>query len=61
MTTERTIADRLAINATISARILAFMHNGGMTVGEAINKVLGPGYYECLVHELYHELRGEVA
>lgn len=59
--TKRTVSERLAINAKISARILAFMVNGGMTIEQAMNKVLGPGYYDCLVDELYHELRGEAA
>jgi len=56
MQTERS---RPEINAVISARILAFMVNGGMSLREAFNHVLGPCQYECLVEELYHELRGE--
>ena len=47
---------RTAINATISARILAYMANGGMTLQQAFDKVLGPGQYECLAIELYEEL-----
>lgn len=50
-----------AINAVISARILAYIVNGGMSVREAFNQVLGAAQYECLVEELYHGLRGEVA
>lgn len=52
---------RSQINTKISARILAYMVNGGMTLPEAFNKVLGPAQYECMVDELYHELRGEAA
>jgi hypothetical protein len=55
------LSGRPEINAVISARILAFMVNGGMSVREAFNQVLGPAQYECLVEELYHELRGEAA
>ena len=55
-----TNATKTLTNAKISARILAFMANGGMTLQQAIDTVLGPATYECLVTELYHELRGEV-
>ena len=47
---------RLQINATISARILAYMVNGGMTLQQAFDKVLGPAQYECLALELYEAL-----
>lgn len=50
---------RTQINATISTRIIAYMANGGMTLQQAFDKVLGPAQYECMVDELYHELRGE--
>jgi hypothetical protein len=56
MATER---NRIEINAVISARIVAFMVNGGMSLREAFNQVLGPCQYECLAEELYHQLRGE--
>lgn len=45
---------RPEINAVISARILAFVVNGGMTMQQAFNHVLGPAQYECLVEELYY-------
>ena len=48
-------------NAKISARILAFMANGNMTLQEAIDIVCGPATFECLVAEVYHQLRGEFA
>lgn len=48
------------INAAISARILAYVTNGA-TLKEAFQYVLGPGYYDCLVEELYQELRAKVA
>jgi hypothetical protein len=47
-------------NAKISARILAFMTNGNMTLQEAIDTVCGPATYECLITEVYHQLRGEL-
>lgn len=50
---------RTEINAKISARILAFMANGGMSLKQAFDTVLGPGHYDCLVEELYHELRAK--
>lgn len=43
-------------NAVISARILAYISNGS-TIKEAFQYVLGHGYYDCLVEELYNELR----
>lgn len=46
-------------NAKISARILAFMANGNMTLQQAIDTVCGPATYECLVTEVYHQLRGK--
>jgi len=49
---------RAKINATISARILAYMVNGGMTLQQAFDKVLGPSQYECLAMEVYDELGG---
>lgn len=53
------MAQQLETNAKISARLLAFIVNGGMTIEEAFNAVLGPGYYDCLVEELYTELRAK--
>ena len=47
-------------NAVISARLLAYMANGA-TIREAFEYVLGPGYYDCLVEELYTELRAKAA
>jgi hypothetical protein len=47
-------------NAVISAKILAFVSNGS-SLKDAINYVLGIGYYECLVEELYFELRAKAA
>jgi len=44
------------INATISARILAYMVNDGMTLHQAFNMVIGPCQYECLAIELYEAL-----
>lgn len=52
---------RSKINATISARILAYMVNGGMTVQQAFDKVLGPAQYECLAIELHEQFTGEAA
>ena len=52
---------RSKINATISARILAYMVNGGMTLQQAFDKVLGPAQYECLAHELHDAFNGEAA
>lgn len=52
-------ANRIQINATISARILAYMANGGMSLQQAFDKVLGPAQYECLVTEVYEALRGD--
>lgn len=46
------------INAAISARILAFVANGA-TIKEAFGYVLGPGYYDCLVEDLYNELNAK--
>ena len=40
----------------ISARLLAYISNGA-TIREAFEYVLGPGYYDCLVEEVYNELR----
>ena len=45
-------------NAAISARILAYVANGA-DLKDAIQYVLGPGYYECLVEELYQALRAK--
>jgi hypothetical protein len=47
-------------NEVIAARLLAFIANGA-TVKEAFHYVLGPGYFDCLVEELYAELRAKVA
>ena len=43
-------------SALISARILAYLANGA-SMEEAFNYVLGPGYYDCMVEELYNELK----
>lgn len=48
------------INATISARILAYVANGS-SIKEAFEYVLGAGYYDCLIEELYQELRAKAA
>lgn len=53
------MTDRTQINAKISARILAFVVNGNMSLREAFNTVLGASAYECLVEELYVELRAK--
>jgi hypothetical protein len=45
-------------NAAISARILAFVANGA-SLREAMNWVLGPAYFECLVEEVYEGLRAK--
>lgn len=45
-------------NAVISARLLAYIANGS-TIREAFEYVLGPGYYDCLIEELYVELRAK--
>lgn len=47
-----------AKNAAISKQILCFIARGA-SVKDAINYVLGIGYYECLVEELYTELRAK--
>ena len=44
--------------AVISARLLAYIQNGA-TIKEAFEYVLGPGYYDCLIDELYRELRAK--
>ena len=49
-----------AKSAAISARILAYVANGS-SLKEAFHYVLGPGYYDCLVEELYQELRAKAA
>ena len=43
-------------SAIISGRILAYLAQGA-TMEQAFNWVLGPGYYEAMIDELYHELR----
>lgn len=47
-------------SAIISARILAYLSNGA-SMEEAFSYVLGPGYYDCLVAELYSDLKMVVA
>lgn len=47
-----------SINEVISAKIMAYVINGS-SIKDAINYVLGIGYYECLVEELYNELRAK--
>lgn len=46
--------------AIISARILAYLSNG-VGLKDAFDYVLGPGYYDCLVEELYNELKEKAA
>lgn len=46
----------LEINAAISAAILAHVA-AGLTIGQAIDAVLGVGTYDQIVTELYNELR----
>jgi len=48
------------INAVISAKIMAFVVNGA-SIKDAFQYVLGPGYYECMVEEIYSELRAKAA
>lgn len=52
------MSTQTAKNAAISAHILAYVANGA-TLREAINWVLGPAHYECLVEELYEGLRAK--
>ena len=47
-------------NAVISARLLSYI-NSGATIEQAFGYVFGPGWYECLVDELYTELRAKAA
>lgn len=47
---------REEIDAKISGRILTYYANG-LTLQQAIDKVCGVAAYECLVEELYWELR----
>lgn len=49
--------DELKKNA-VSARLLAYILNGA-TIKEAFEFVLGPGYYDCMIEELYNELRAK--
>jgi hypothetical protein len=42
----------------ISAKIMAFVANGA-SLKEAFEYVLGPGYYDCLIDDLYRELRAK--
>ena len=44
----------------ISARLMAYLANGA-TLKEAFEYVMGPGYYDCLVQELYDQLRAKAA
>lgn len=44
--------------AQISGRLLAYIAEGA-TIKQAFQYVFGPGYYECLVEELYNELRAK--
>lgn len=48
------------INSAISARILAYVANGA-SISDAFQYVLGAGYYDCLIEELYQELRAKAA
>ena len=45
-------------NAELSAKILSFVLNGS-SLKDAFKHVLGEGYYDCLVEELYSELRAK--
>jgi type II secretory pathway component PulF len=54
-----TDAIRSKLNAKISARILAYMVNGGMTLQQAFDKVLGQSQYECMAHELHDAFNAE--
>jgi hypothetical protein len=47
-------------NAIISARLLSYI-NSGATIEQAFGYVFGPGWYECLIDELYTELRAKAA
>lgn len=47
-------------SAIISARLLSYV-NSGATLQQAFQYVFGPGWYECLVDELYTELRAKAA
>lgn len=46
----------MEVTQKISGRLLTYINNG-LSLEEAFNAVLGPGYYECLVSDLYDELR----
>lgn len=56
MDTARTPAQRTAINALISARILAAQADG-LDLPAAVDKVLGAGTYARIAGEVYDELR----
>lgn len=56
--TNRTDAERTAINAEISRRILA-ARLAGATVKDAMDSVLGAGTYDAVVDDLYHSLRAK--
>lgn len=58
--TERTDAERIAINAEISRRILA-TRLAGATMKDAMDSVLGAGTYDAFVDDLYHSLRAKGA
>ena len=47
-------------NAIISSRLLAYVNNGA-SLQQAFQYVFGPGWYECLVDELYTELRAKAS
>lgn len=47
-------------NAVISARILSYVANGA-SIKDAFQWVLGPGYYDAMIEEFYHELRAKAA
>lgn len=48
----------MTMQQKISGRLLAYIA-GGATIQEAFQQVFGPGYYECMVEELYNELRAK--
>ena len=56
----RTKTENTVLTAATSARILAFKLDGA-TTKEAFDLVLGAGYYDRLVEELYTELRAKAA
>lgn len=56
--TNRTVAERIAINAEISRRILTH-RIAGKTNREAFDLVLGAGAFDAMVSDLYDALRAK--